>query len=50
MTNFCLLLTVLFIGLQLGNVVAWSWCLVLAPLWVPLVIIGAFFFVVSSAR
>ena len=29
------LLTVLFIGLKLGGVVAWSWIWVTAPLWGP---------------
>lgn len=31
--GFCSLLAVLFIGLKLCGVVAWSWWLVLAPLW-----------------
>lgn len=31
--EFCSLLTVLFIGLKLCGVIAWSWWLVLAPLW-----------------
>lgn len=31
--GFCSLLTVLFVGLKLCNVVAWSWWLVLSPLW-----------------
>jgi hypothetical protein len=30
------LLTVLFIGLKLGGVIAWSWWWVLAPLWLPI--------------
>ena len=30
------LLTVLFIGLKLGNVIDWSWWWVLSPLWIPL--------------
>lgn len=29
------LLTLLFIGLKLGGVIAWSWWWVLAPLWIP---------------
>ena len=32
---FLALLTVLFIGLKLTHVIAWSWVWVLAPLWVP---------------
>ena len=31
------LLTVLFIGLKLTNFITWSWWLVLAPLWGPIV-------------
>jgi len=33
------LLTVLFIGLKLTNVISWSWLWVLAPLWGPLVFV-----------
>lgn len=29
------LLTLLFIGLKLCDVIAWSWLWVLAPLWIP---------------
>lgn len=29
------LLTLLFIGLKLCGVIAWSWLWVLAPLWIP---------------
>lgn len=29
------LLLVLFIGLKLGGVIAWSWFWVLSPLWIP---------------
>lgn len=28
-------LGILFIGLKLGNVIAWSWWWVLGPLWIP---------------
>ena len=31
MTGFLGLLTLLFIGLKLGGVIAWSWWLVLSP-------------------
>ena len=31
----CGLLTVLFIGLKLTHVIAWTWWWVLAPLWIP---------------
>ena len=32
------LLTVLFIGLKLTNVIQWSWLWVLSPLWIPVAI------------
>lgn len=38
-TGFCSLLTILFIGLKLGGVIAWSWWWVLAPLWIPLALL-----------
>jgi len=39
--GFLPLLTLLFIGLKLGNVINWSWWWVLAPMWGPLAIIVA---------
>lgn len=33
--GFTSLLTVLFIGLKLTNLIAWSWWWVLAPIWIP---------------
>lgn len=35
------LLTVLFVGLKLASIIAWSWWLVLMPLWLPFAIAGA---------
>lgn len=38
------LLTLLFIGLKLGGVIAWSWVWVLSPIWFPiacLILLGA---------
>jgi hypothetical protein len=32
--GFAGLLTILFIGLKLGKVIAWSWWWVLSPLWI----------------
>jgi uncharacterized protein (DUF983 family) len=32
------LLTILFIGLKLANIINWSWWWVFAPLWMPLAI------------
>lgn len=31
-------LTILFIGLKLGNVITWSWLWILAPMWIPTII------------
>jgi hypothetical protein len=38
--NVSTLLLVLFIGLKLAGIIAWSWIWVLAPLWIPLVFVG----------
>ena len=37
--GFYSLLAILFIGLKLGGVIAWSWLWVLSPLWIPLAIV-----------
>ena len=37
--GFTTLLTVAFIVLKLCNVITWSWLWVLAPLWIPTVIV-----------
>lgn len=52
---FLSMLTVLFVGLKLTDVIAWSWWLVLAPLWVPytialLLLIGALTITVNSIK
>jgi hypothetical protein len=39
--GFSSLLAILFIGLKLGHVIAWSWWWVLSPLWIPVAIVGA---------
>ena len=39
--SFAGLLAILFIGLKLGGVIAWSWRWVLAPLWAPLALLLA---------
>lgn len=36
--GFLGLLALLFIGLKLGNVIAWSWFWVLSPLWIGVVL------------
>lgn len=44
------LLLVLFIGLKLANVVAWSWLWVLSPLWIQVVILALVFIVVVTLK
>ncbi len=39
--GFTGLLTVLFVGLKLTNVIAWPWLWVLSPLWIPLLLLIA---------
>lgn len=39
--GFFSLLAVLFIGLKLGGIIAWSWLWVLSPLWGPMVLAWA---------
>lgn len=38
---FCGLLTIVFITLKLTSVIAWSWWLVLLPLWGPITLVLA---------
>ena len=40
--NFTNLLTVLFIGLKLGDVIDWSWWFVLSPIWITMLIVFAY--------
>ena len=40
---FLPLLAILFIGLKLSGHIAWSWWWVLAPLWIPVVVIALVF-------
>jgi hypothetical protein len=40
--GFSGLLALLFIGLKLGGVIAWSWLWVLSPIWIPIVLVLAF--------
>ena len=39
-------LTLLFIGLKLGNVIDWNWIWVLSPLWIPVALLAAIFLLV----
>ena len=51
--GFCGLLALLFIGLKLGGVIAWSWWWVLSPLWMPLaagLVIGFIALLIAGAR
>lgn len=43
--SFLGLLTILFITLKLTHVVAWSWWLVLLPLWLPILLAVGIFLV-----
>ena len=45
--GFAGLLTVLFIGLKLTNVIDWSWLWVLSPLWIGFVVMGSILFVLG---
>jgi hypothetical protein len=38
------LLTVLFVGLKLTDVIDWSWWWVLAPLWIPAALVAVIVF------
>lgn len=44
--GFCGALTILFIGLKLGNVINWSWWWVLSPLWIPVTLVLVFLLIV----
>ena len=41
--SFCGLLTIVFIVLKLCKIIDWNWWWVLAPLWLPLVIVIVLF-------
>lgn len=45
--GFTGLLTVLFVGLKLTNVIAWSWWWVLSPIWIPLLLLTIIFIIAS---
>lgn len=46
--GFCGLLTILFIGLKLGEVIDWSWWWILSPIWIPAAAILTIIFLVAS--
>lgn len=37
--SFCGTLTILFIALKLTHVIDWNWWWVLAPIWIPIVVV-----------
>ena len=39
------LLTILFIGLKLANIINWDWLWVLSPFWIPLLIFCIIFLI-----
>ena len=45
--SFTGLLTVLFVGLKLTNVIAWSWWWVLSPLWIPILLLIIFLIIAA---
>jgi hypothetical protein len=46
--GLCPLLAVAFIVLKLCGIIAWSWWWVLAPIWIPLVIIAGVLTVIAA--
>ena len=45
--GFTGLLTVLFVGLKLTNVIAWSWWWVLSPIWIPILLLIVFLIIAA---
>ena len=48
--SFCGLLTIVFIVLKLCKVITWSWVWVLAPLWIPTVLVLILFVIALLLR
>lgn len=44
MLLWCFVLTLIFVVLKLNGNIAWSWAVVLMPLWIPLLFSGLFVF------
>lgn len=47
--GFTGLLTVLFVGLKLTNVIAWSWWWVLSPIWISFLLLIIMIIILSIA-
>lgn len=47
--GFSGLLTILFIGLKLTNVITWSWWWVLSPLWINLILVMVVLLIIGIA-
>ncbi len=48
--GFCSLLTILFIGLKLGNVITWSWVWVLSPMWICLLLLIILLIIIGGIK
>ena len=48
--GFPALLLLLFIGLKLGGVIAWSWLWVLSPFWIPLLLVVIILAIAAFAK
>lgn len=44
---FLQILTLIFITLKLLGHITWSWWWVIAPLWIPLVVVGSIFIIIG---
>ena len=48
--GFCGLLTIVFIVLKLCGVISWSWIAVLAPLWIPFIVVAVIGLIVTFVK
>ena len=48
--GFCGMLTILFIGLKITGYIDWSWLWVLAPIWIPGVVVVSLIILVVIAE
>ena len=46
--SFCGLLTIVFIALKLTGGISWSWWWVLAPLWIPLLLMVSVCIIITA--